>query len=709
MLEQLGYQYDNQSMIWKSSDYEAISYSDGDHIENAISMAIKSTVDKSVLSMGLKHYCVDWPSTYHLSSLRANILRPYEKYLSGDILEIGAGCGAITRYLGECGANVIALEGSIRRAEIAKARTSDLDNVHVLAEKFHQFQPTQQFDVITLIGVLEYSNLFIPSESPTLSVLEKARSLLKPGGKLFVAIENQFGLKYFAGANEDHLNVPMYGIEGRYEKNQPETFGKEALSRLMSTAGFQFVEFMAPFPDYKFPTSIITESGFTDPTFDASALAWQSALNDPQLPKYLSFSIELAWPKIFENRLGLELSNSFLICASPEKSARDNILAYHYTADRKAPYCKELIIQRDDDNGISVNFKKLCKHSNEETSNNGVINFKCPEKQSYIHGKLLSLELISILKKDDWAIEQVSDFVKRYLSIVSQITNTPIPNEGIIDKNTSIPNWCFDLIPQNILITDDGTPKAIDVEWYLSKPMPIGYLLFRAIINIMNKISRFGLHVHRHPFTRRYFLFRAISDAGVDITDSDIDEYTHIEAIIQHNVTGRLSEHFLNWRENELLNTDNLGTRSQNLQNEMAELSKLAESSSDTTDFKNEIEKIKLDLKGINDILKEIVDVQKQVTEISKAALLNSERLIDRSEEENVELQRQNITCLDNISRSIELFHNSLISHLSSSHQEGIKCIDKLTQTMETAGKSLAASISVIANTAASTDKGRNL
>ena len=36
-------------------------------------------------------------------------------------------------------------------------------------------------------------------------MLQRVRSLLKPEGKLIVAIENQLGLKYFAGAPEDHL------------------------------------------------------------------------------------------------------------------------------------------------------------------------------------------------------------------------------------------------------------------------------------------------------------------------------------------------------------------------------------------------------------------------------------------------------------------------------------------------------------------------
>ena len=75
---------------------------------------------------------------------------------------------------------------------------------------------------------------------------------------------------------------------------------------------------MAPFPDYKMPVSIVTEQGFLAPDFDASALAWQSVKQDPQLPGMMNFSLELAWQQIFENQLGLDLANSFLIAASPD-------------------------------------------------------------------------------------------------------------------------------------------------------------------------------------------------------------------------------------------------------------------------------------------------------------------------------------------------------------------------------------------------------
>ena len=255
------YVIESQTQVLARPGYVGINYSDGDETELRIASIIEQATDITVLSTELRQHCTDWPLLYHLSGTRANILRPFVASLTGDILEVGAGCGAITRYLGECGANVLALEGSPRRASIARSRTRDLDNVTVLSEKFDQFQCDHQFDVITLIGVLEYANLFTSGENPHLAMLERVRALLKPDGKLIIAIENQLGLKYFAGAPEDHLGQPMYGIEGRYRKDQPQTFGRQVLSNMLKQAGFSNAEFLAPFPDYKLPVSIVTEEG----------------------------------------------------------------------------------------------------------------------------------------------------------------------------------------------------------------------------------------------------------------------------------------------------------------------------------------------------------------------------------------------------------------------------------------------------------------
>ncbi len=252
---------------------ENFDYSDGDDTENYILRTITQAADLSICSEELILAIKDWPTLYHLHPNRSNLLRPLANLLKGrDILEIGCGCGAITRYLGELDARVLALEGSYRRASIAAERCRDLPNVRVMSDNFLHFDPDQQFDVITLIGVLEYAGIYFAGEDPFRSMLERIQRLLRPDGLLIIAIENKLGLKYWAGAPEDHTGQAYLGIGNGYGADTARTFGRSELKELLSLSGFPSQHFLYPFPDYKLPTTLITEKGIGQTGFDAHML-----------------------------------------------------------------------------------------------------------------------------------------------------------------------------------------------------------------------------------------------------------------------------------------------------------------------------------------------------------------------------------------------------------------------------------------------------
>lgn len=561
LLQNAGYVLDSTTHVWLNPSYKGIAYNDGDEIETRIFNIIKNAADISTLSTELRQHCTDWPSQYHLTSARANIMRPFEQTLKGaNVLEIGAGCGAISRYLGECGAQVLALEGSPRRASIARSRTRDLDNITVLAEKFDQFKSDHQFDVITLIGVLEYANLFTPGDNPALIMLQRVRQLLKPEGKLIIAIENQLGLKYFAGAPEDHFGKPMVGIEGRYGKDEAQTFGRPVLTRLLQQAGFQASNFLAPFPDYKLPSSIVTEAGFAHPHFDASAFASQSVRRDPQLPEVCNFSLELAWPVVFANDLGLETSNSFLIIASPTQQALvpDGDLAYHYSTTRFAEFCKETIFSSNDGQEIIVSYKRLGIDNIGIDAKNACISFICSDSDKYVFGQPLSQEFIYIVTKDGWTFEQVGNFLNRYLSLLK----SALAAEGYVldatSANAVLPGQYLDCMPQNMIISHAGTTHVIDKEWKLNVPLELGYLVFRSLIFMCDNVHRFGRPADGASHTAFDFLSKTCEVIGLKLSQNDVDEYVKLESKIQTNVSGIGTQNFFDTKKNKCLPTETL-------------------------------------------------------------------------------------------------------------------------------------------------------
>lgn len=549
--------------VYCNNKYESINYSDGDNIEQNIYEIISNVDDLSVISTELRHHCNDWPTVYHLGSERANILRPFEGILKGaDVLEIGAGCGAITRFLGESGANVLAVEGSLKRAKIARSRTRDLDNVTVLAEKFADFDSEHKFDVITLIGVLEYANLFTTSDTPTKTMLEDIYSYLKPNGKLIIAIENQLGLKYFAGAPEDHKWKVMYGIEGRYTKNDPETFGKHKLQSILKSAKFNSHQFFAPFPDYKTANSIVTESAYQNTSFNAAAFAIENMFKDHQLPNHLLFSQERAWKVVHDNNLGLDLANSFLIIASPEENAKPIVepsyLAFHYSTSRIKKFCKQSHFISDSSGKIKVKTFRLSTDFNDKEINGSVIN-SIKEDNEYIIGTSLNERISQIISNDYWLLDDFIDILKKYLTFVYCLKNQ--------DSKDFNPEWLsrmvcgtlIDCVPQNIIFTDSDPDfwQLIDQEWCYKGNIPLSWLLFRVLLIIVQSNTRFGYNEQVNDLSRHEFFELCYKSLGFDITLNELEKYAGLEAEFQSLCSGRKKEKIENWYFSQIIKSRN--------------------------------------------------------------------------------------------------------------------------------------------------------
>jgi Predicted glycosyltransferases len=533
-LSSFGYTHSSEDNIWSRPEYNCISYSDGSVVENHILEVLRNTTDRSTLSPELRKSCQDWATTYHLSSERANLLRPFGTILeNASVLEIGAGCGAITRFLGETGSHVVAVEGTRRRAQIARTRTSDLNNVHIVCDRFNEFNVDTKFDVVTLIGVLEYANMFTPSESPMKSMLERAKSFLKPDGVLLIAIENQLGLKYFAGSPEDHIGEPMYGIENRYTRQQPETLGKAAITQLITEAGFQYRNFLAPFPDYKLPCSIITELGFLTAHFDASSLAAQCVRRDYQLPADLTFSPELAWPTIFKNKLALDLANSFLIIASnSEHDLRPNTLAFHYSTGRAPEYCKETKF-----NLVGDEVTISTRHLAQPDTASSLITHQPEYNSKYYLGQTFSDRLTRLVTKDNWQLEELTDLLKNYLEIIQTHISKQHQAIEITAPETLIPGTYIDAIPQNIIIKNDGEVVIFDQEWHLANDFPLGWLIFRALLQLTQSITRFGNNSMIFPITREQFFLKVFSALTYPIEISTLYHYGQLDAELQRHIT----------------------------------------------------------------------------------------------------------------------------------------------------------------------------
>jgi GT2 family glycosyltransferase/SAM-dependent methyltransferase len=203
--------------------------------------------------------CSEYTVNNTFSSVRENILNWYPFKKDCTILEIGAGMGAITGMLCDKAKAVTAVEMNSVRAEVIKTRYAERKNLNVIVQNIEKLDKTFKFDYVIMVGVLEYSEVFFDVKEPFKYMLELAKSHLNKDGIILCAIENRFGLKYWCGASEDHLQQPFIGINGYSKDKSPKTLSKDALSHLFDSAGLLNKRFYYVLPDYKFPKAIYTD------------------------------------------------------------------------------------------------------------------------------------------------------------------------------------------------------------------------------------------------------------------------------------------------------------------------------------------------------------------------------------------------------------------------------------------------------------------
>lgn len=514
---------------------QSFSYSDGDEAENYLLDVLSNAKDRSLFSEELRHAIRDWPSRYHLSRKRANLLRPFAPFLRGRVLETGAGCGAITRFLGENGGEVVAVEGSPRRAKIARVRTEDLPNVTVVCDRVEHLRVVEKFDAITVIGVLEYAGVY-EDENPYRTFLRNVASKLNDNGVVILAIENKLGLKYFAGAREDHTGGEFDGINDGYRSKSPATFGAAELAGLLRDSGLTAQAWYVPSPDYKLPDTIISGALITAHPNLAASLASQTALSDPQRPSDPTFSLEQAWKVVGKNYLLGELANSFLVvcgksakAVAPFESAAE--LAWHYNVERHAAFTKVTGFVK------SGKILRVERHALAAAEVPSVPISQSLSDEPFREGKNWWDELSRVVNRPNWTVGEVADWAKVWLEALAKECGFQTFSAELFSRY--VDGKYFDAAPFNLAVDSEGNKYFFDQEWALTPDLEFGYIVFRGLRDSIYRIFSFAPPAAGTPLHINHLAIAVLEHIGVFLTRAQIDRFNEIEIRVQHWVQGQ--------------------------------------------------------------------------------------------------------------------------------------------------------------------------
>ncbi len=522
----LYYAFNSDLGVWFREIEAGFDYSDGDTVEERLFKAVQSAEDVSLYSPDLLACQTDWSSSYHLSADRVNVLRPFAaKLADSTVLELGCGCGAITRYLGELGAQVVAVEGSARRSSIAAERCRDLDNVTVVCDKLQDIPFEGLFDVVTLIGVLEYSRVYVEALDPIATVLGCARRYLKPDGVLIVAIENQLGLKYFAGAPEDHGVGMMSGINDLYLQDSVVTFGLRELNSRIKKAGYAKVETFLPFPDYKMPMLMLHPLGVEDAgeSFNLATLLRNSVPAERQPLQNPLFSLERAWPLIVRNGLVADLANSHVFVAhrhAETSVVQSNVLASYYSPKRSAAYSQQIEFCADvvdESIKVSVHRRNLAKTDLSFLPDGA-------KAETYIDGENHEDQLQTVVQREYWTLTQLVSWTQVWLVALNKHLLKEPPSElelNWIEYDSWLPGEFLDAIPRNLIINENEQSYFIDLEWQEKHALPLKLIVYRGLLVSFSTLTSVAVPEDNRLLDSQILVERLMAELDLQMTELD--------------------------------------------------------------------------------------------------------------------------------------------------------------------------------------------
>lgn len=417
---------------------------------------------------------------YQLSSLRRGVLGWFPFSEKWDLLEIGAGYGALTGIFLDRGCKVDSLDINQEYAEGLKERYSSFPNLQVLCQDILTYQPQKRYDCI----VMEH----IPNalRGNELRLFERIRHLLKEDGLLIAGFRNEFGLhgKQLRGSEET--------AKTRYDRACFEQLAQD--NQLHPRKAFYLL------PNCLYPQLIVTEEDWPE-RIDDRVIDFDPYNTD-------SIEVESVYRKLINNNLFPGLIDDVLEIFTAEENTAfigKNITRVYLSIDRGRDYSTATVLYEDGyaekipmypsgKEHIRYGYENLRKlrdrglNTVETEYRNGIVRMQRIRENTLLD-KLNHLE-------NPKELYDIVDLVREQIIQASDGWNpqTGILNEGYID-----------MIPFNIFVVE-GNFIYFDQE-FCQKNCQLGYILFRMIYYSYLHIPQLEKIVPLQEIKKKYDLF----------------------------------------------------------------------------------------------------------------------------------------------------------------------------------------------------------
>lgn len=512
--------------IWNEKFYKGTdAYSDGSIEDEILKIVCREDYEEKKDSLIRNNYTL----AYHLSPIRENILNWYPFKKDESVIEIGAGCGAITGMLCRKLGKVVSVDLSKRRSKINYERHKDCDNLEVIIGNFNDIELPEQYDYVVLNGVFEYAISFTEAEKPYHEFLRHISKFLKPNGKFLISIENKLGLKYFNGAKEDHTGNYFLGLNEYIGNETVRTFSKTELEEILADEGYVYTKFYYPYPDYKFPNEVFTEETMESNQYGRPFINIE---ND----RYWLFDENAVGKSLIKENVRSVFANSFLVEACKEEFEPEVIYA-KLNVERKPEFQigTSIIKKNNKKHVVKYSIHPLAKQHidivQETTKFDGKKVKYLPAKKSdegiefdFLYEDNLDSSIVELINKKD--IEKINDtiaqFFESYLDEFSNVEEMSafyndtfrkhFGDEQVDKSYLCVKEANIDVIMDNVYELDEEY-ILIDGEWIYPEWIPYAFIKWRAINELYSKHSELPTLIPRNEM---------LKNNGIDVEDEKV-------------------------------------------------------------------------------------------------------------------------------------------------------------------------------------------
>lgn len=397
-----------------------------------------------------------------------NILNWYPFNKTQKVLEVGKKSEELTKFLTDkC--------SSIQKI----SKIEELENIDA------------KFNIIILLGINENEKINLKN------LVRRLEGFLEMDGRILLAVDNKFGIRFWAGNPENILEkkfTSLLGYNNEYEKI--ETYTKKYIKTQLNEIGYK-TRFYYPLPDYRRPNVIFSDDALPEYNSIDKYNPYYTEKSDILFNEIDVFREILKTDK----EMFAFFANSFLVeIAKNEFDTTYNYISFNNLRKEKYRLItkisntyveKQIVNEKAEEHYENIkNNIKILKENNIKT-----VDYIDGDKikSKYIDQKYL-LNNVLTEKLEKGKIEDFDNIIKKYIKQISIKTykeniyeNTvfgkyeiEVDDKSIIQDLNFIKNGMWDMTFKNCFLVDNEF-YFFDQEW--NEPnLPVEYILYRAIL-----------------------------------------------------------------------------------------------------------------------------------------------------------------------------------------------------------------------------------